>query len=49
MKLEFSQLDIMGHNYMHWRVDIEIYLVSKDLLDTLSEENTLSSIDRQNR
>lgn len=46
LKLEFSPLDIMRHNYMPWLVDVEMHLVSKDLLDTLSEENTMSSMDK---
>ncbi|RYE16112.1 MAG: hypothetical protein EOP45_18075, partial [Sphingobacteriaceae bacterium] len=46
VKLDFSPLDITGQNYMPWKVDVEMHLESLGLLETLSEENTSSNIDK---
>lgn len=38
-KLEFCALDISGNNYLSWALDIEIYLQSKGLSNTIEEGN----------
>ncbi|KAJ8775140.1 hypothetical protein K2173_020144 [Erythroxylum novogranatense] len=41
-KIEFAALDVAGHNYMPWMIDVEMHLESMDLLDTIKENNTTS-------
>ncbi|CAM8972398.1 unnamed protein product [Rhodiola kirilowii] len=45
VKLDFSPLDIAGTNYMYWTMDIEIYLQSMSLIETINEGNKPSKID----
>ncbi|XP_073119943.1 uncharacterized protein [Henckelia pumila] len=44
-KLEFEALDISGKNYLSWILDAEVHLVSKDLRNTIKEENNESPQD----
>ena len=41
-KLEFVALDITGKNYMSWILDVEMYLQSMGLIDTIKENNNIS-------
>ena len=46
VKLDFNPLDITGNNFLPWMVDIEMYLESMGLLETLNEENNSSRMDK---
>lgn len=46
VKLEFNALDITGNNYMRWTVDVEMYLESMNLIETLQEVNESSKMDK---
>ncbi|XP_068309933.1 uncharacterized protein [Pyrus communis] len=44
-KLDFAALGITGKNYLTWVLDTKIYLESRNLGDTIREENNSSSQD----
>ena len=45
-KLEFVALDITGKNYMSWILNVEMYLQSIGLIDTIKENNNTSLQDK---
>ena len=44
-KLEFIALDILGNNYLPWKLDDEIWLQAKNLGYTIKKGNTASEQD----
>ncbi|XP_068323168.1 uncharacterized protein [Pyrus communis] len=46
-KLEFAALDITEMNYLTWVLDTNIYLEARNLGDTIREESSSSSQDRE--
>nr|XP_028964646.1 uncharacterized protein LOC103443767 [Malus domestica] len=46
-KLEYTALDITGKNYLTWVLDTKIYLEAGNLGDTIREESSSSSQDRE--
>ncbi|XP_028964646.2 uncharacterized protein [Malus domestica] len=46
-KLEYAALDITGKNYLTWVLDTKIYLEAGNLGDTIKEESSSSSQDRE--
>ena len=45
-KPEFALLDISGNNYLSWILDVELYLQSKGLADTIRDNNETSLQDK---
>ena len=47
-KPKFHVLDVSGHNYQSWRLDVEFHLQGKGLADALVENGKAAAKDKAN-